>query len=417
MTRRAAGLTILAVVLVALNLRGAIAAVPPVLADLERDLGLSQAQGSLMTSLPVLLMALAAPLAALLGRRLGPGRSVLLGLALIALGTVVRVVDGAPVLLAGTAVVGLGITIGNVLVPVVVKRDFPRRAARVTGFYTATLAVGAALTSAFTVPVAGQVGWRWALAAWALVVPVAATGWWLHVACREGAGGEPVRASGAPAPSRRDVGGRYASSAAPGHGDGFVWRLPLAWALSVTLGTQSALYYSFTTWLPTLLTDEAGVGPAVAGSAMALFQITAIPTALTIAGFARMRPRQGWIGVLIGAAWGVMILGLLLAPQAWVVWSVVGGLAQGAGFTYALTLIVLRGADDHVVRALNAMGQLLGYTIGALGPYAVGWLAQNTGGWVAPGGLLLALAAALAVSSLVAGRDRVVHAPPQGSSR
>lgn len=63
------------------------------------------------------------------------------------------------------------------------------------------------------------------------------------------------------------------------------------------------------------------------------------------------------------------------------------------------------------MRALNAMAQLVGYTIGAAGPFAVGWLAQSTGGWVAPGLLLVALAVSLGAGSLVAGRDVVVRAP------
>ena len=98
-------------------------------------------------------------------------------------------------------------------------------------------------------------------------------------------------------------------------------------------------------------------------------------------------------------------------PQLWPLWTVVGGLAQGAGFTYVLTLVVLRGSDEHVVRALGAMAQLLGYTIGAAGPVAVGWLAQTTGDWLAPAALLLGLATALAVTSLVAGRDETVRPP------
>src|SRR5690606_12055782 len=215
------------------------------------------------------------------------------------------------VLLLGTAVVGLGITIGNVLVPVVVKRDFAARASRVTGFFTATLAVGAALTSALTVPVAQLLGWRAALALWAVLVPVAAIGWWEHVVRRERDGpGEPARPH-TPVPPRAED-------------DRFVWRLPIAWALAFALGSQSALYFSLTTWLPTILVDRAEVTHAVGGTAMALYQITAIPTALTIANFARMRPRQGWIGVLIALAWTVMVAGLLLAPAGWPVWAVVG---------------------------------------------------------------------------------------------
>jgi CP family cyanate transporter-like MFS transporter len=193
--------------------------------------------------------------------------------------------------------------------------------------------------------------------------------------------------------------------------DGFVWRLPIAWALAVAFGSQSALYYALTAWLPALLVDRAGITPQLAGTALALFQLTAIPTALTVAGLCRLRPQQGWLALTIAASWGAFLVGLLLTPGLWPVWAVVGGLAQGAGFTFVLTLIVLRSADEHVVRALGSMGQFVGYLVGAAGPVVVGWLAQTSGGWTAPAAFLLALAAALGIAGFVAGRDVVVHTP------
>ncbi len=371
---RSRALILLAVVLVALNMRGSIAAVPPLIDDLTSDLGITRAGASLLTSLPVLLFAVAAPLAAVLGRGFGAGHAVLLGLALIGVGTAGRVLGDAAVLFLGTAVLGLGITIANILVPAVIKRDFGSNAGRVTGYFVATMAVGATLTSALAVPLATPFGWRGALAFWTVLVPLAMIGWWLHVTRDERSGERARRAA-----QTADI-----AVGTPTRRDGFVWRVPLAWALAIALGSQAALYYSLTTWLPSILVDRAGVSAGVAGVAMSVYQITAIPMALTVAGLCRMRRTQGWLGVVIAVAWVVFLLGLLLAPGLWPLWTVIGGLAQGAGFTYVLTLIVLRGADEHVVRALGAMAQLLGYTIGAAGPFAVGWLAQTTGDWIAP---------------------------------
>src|SRR5690606_36887174 len=145
--------------------------------------------------------------------------------------------------------------------------------------------------------------------------------------------------------------------------------------------------------------------------ALSIFQITALPTALTVASLCRLRPSQGWLGALLAGGWLVTISGLLFLPGLWPVWAVVGGLAQGGGFTFVLTLIVLRGADEHVVRALGSMGQLVGYLIAAAGPVAVVWLAQATGDWLAPGLLLAALAVTLGTMSLIAGRNRTITAP------
>lgn len=399
---RSRALILLAVVLVALSMRGSISAVPPLIGELTSDLGLTRAGASLLTSLPVLLFAVAAPVAAVLGRRLGAGHAVLVGLALIGLGTAGRVLGGTAVLFLGTAVLGLGITIANILVPAVIKRDFGSDAGRVTGYFVATMAVGATLTSALAVPLAGPFGWRGALGFWTVLLPPAMIGWWLHVTRDERGGRTRKRRAAHPA---------GVAVATPDHRDGFVWRVPLAWALATAFGSQAALYYSLTTWLPSILVDRAGVSAATAGVALSVYQITAIPMALTVAGLCRMRRTQGWLGAAIAVTSVGFLVGLLLAPGLWPLWTVIGGLAQGAGFAYVLTLIVLRGADEHVVRALGAMAQLLGYTIGAVGPFAVGWLAQTTGDWVAPAALLIALAATLGLTSLIAGRDESVRPP------
>lgn len=406
MTRSSRGLILLAVILVSLSMRGSITAVPPIIDELTSDLGITRATAGLLTSLPVLFFALAAPLAALLGRRLGPGHAVILGLTLILVGTLGRVLGDAAPLFLGTAVIGLGITIANILVPVVIKRDFGHHASRVTGYFVAAMAIGATIHAALSVPLTDWLGWRGALAVWALLVPLALIGWWLHVTRHE-------RREKAEAAAGTAAAGLATHTPAAGasHSDGYVWKLPLAWAIALAFGSQSALFYSMTTWMPSILVDRADLSAGVAGIALSIYQITAIPTALTVAALCRMRPTQGWIGALLASGWLVFILGLLFLPALWPLWSVIGGLAQGGGFTYVLTLMVLRSADEHAVRALGSMGQLVGYLIAASGPFVAGWLAQTTGGWTAPGLLFIGLAVVLGSMSLVAGRDETIAAP------
>lgn len=379
-----------AVVLVAFNLRGAIAAVSPVLPDIQAALGLSGFVAGLLTALPVLCFALVAPAVPWLGRRVGPETAILLACLLIAAGMVWRVLGGAATLLAGTLVVGAAITVGNVLVPVVIKRDFSRRAGAVTGVYTAALIAGSSATAALTAPLAAATGWRDALAWWAALAVAAAAVWWF-------ATGRPAW-RGAPRPSgpeRRDAGSE-------------VWRHPVAWAVALVFGFQSVVYFSLTAWLPTLLVDELSITLETAGFAMSMFQLFGIAGTALIAALSGWRPRQGWLAVLTACACAVMLVGLLAWPAGWPIWSTVGGVGQGAGIALALTLIVLRARDSVVAGQLSAMVQLLAYVMGALGPVVVGWLYEWTGGWTAPLALLLVVVAALAGSGLVAGRDRTV---------
>jgi CP family cyanate transporter-like MFS transporter len=391
---RGGGLLLAAVLLAGLNLRGAIAAVSPVLPQMRAELGLSPTVAGLVTTLPVLCFAVLAPPAAWLGRRLGTEAAVCAGLLAIAAGTVLRVVDGAPLLLVGTSVVGAGMTLGNVLLPAVTKREFAERAGAVTGLYTAALCAGAALTAALTAPLAGLTGWRTALAAWAVVAVAAAALW---VVATRGRGSGPAGAAGPEAPPAGPV--------AP------VWRSPVAWAVATVLALQSVLYYGITAWLPTLLLDELGQGLRPGAVAAALFQVLGIPGSLLVPAVLARRRRAGGqsgLGIAVAASWAVLVVGLLVAPGLWVAWAVLGGLVQGAGIAFAFTVLVLRAADDAAARRLSGMAQLVGYAVGATGPLLVGAAYAATGGWAAPLGLLLVVTAVLTAAAALAGRPRTV---------
>ena len=390
------GLLLAAVLLTGLNLRGAIAAVSPVLPEVRAELALSPALAGLLTTLPVLCFAALAPAAAWVGRRIGPERTVLAGLIAIAAGTALRVLDGAPVLLAGTFLIGAAMTLGNVLLPAVVKREFPARAGSVTGLYTGALTAGAALTAALTAPLAAGWGWRGGLAAWAVLALAAAVVWIVA-----------TRGAGDPGPPPGAAAGR-----------GGLWRSPVAWALTAVLAAQSALYYVITAWLPTVLVEDAGADLRTAALAASLFQVLGIPGTVLVPALVGRRRGQGWLGVVIAAAWAVTAAGLLAAPAAWPVWVTVGGLAQGAGISLAFTLVVLRAADEDAARRLSSMSQLVGYGVGALGPLAAGGLYAATGGWTTPLLLLVALSAGMAAAALAAGRPVTVRGKglPRGGS-
>lgn len=399
-------LLLVAVLLVALNLRGAIAAVSPVLPEIRSDLSLSATTAGLLTTLPVLCFAAVAPAAAWLARRTGVERSVLIGCLAIAVGTVLRVLGGAPMLLAGTVAVGVAMTIGNVVVPVVIKRDFADRASTVTGFYTSALTGGAAAAAAVTAPLAVLWGWRTGLAVWAVLALVAAGVWTLasrSVRGRQQAAG-PSRSAAEPSPAAEPVspGGRRVAG---------LWGHRVAWSVALFLGCQSICYYSVTAWLPTLLIDDVDVDLATAGVAMSLFQVLGIAGTLIIPLLAKRRPSQSWLGVSVAAGWAILLLGLLLQPAAWIVWTVVGGVAQGAGISFAFTVLVLRAHDSAAARALSSMAQLVGYSLGAAGPVVIGALYDGTGGWVPPLLLLLAVVVGQALAALLAGRDTTVGQP------
>jgi MFS transporter, CP family, cyanate transporter len=403
-------LLLVAVLLVALNLRGAIAAVSPVLPEIRADLGMSAAAAGLLTTLPVVCFAAAAPAAAWLSRRVGTQRSVLIGCLAVAVGIGTRVLDGVPVLMLGTLLVGIAMTIGNVAVPVVIKRDFGHRGSTVTPLYTAALTGGAAAAAAATAPLAIWLGWRPALAVWALLALAAAAVW--HLVTRRPANGRTHAATRTNAAGGVDEVGRGGTDT---RRDPRLWRDPVAWSVTLFLGFQSMCYYSVTAWLPTLLLDEVAIDLPTAGVAMSIFQLLGIGGTLLIPLLVPRRRHQSWLGICVAAGWAALVLGLLLWPQAWVVWTLVGGVAQGAGISFAFTVLVLRAYDAAAARALSSMTQLIGYALGAAGPVVIGALYEGTRGWALPLALLLAVTVGQALAAVLAGRDTTVGHPPTSS--
>ena len=115
------------VLVAALSLRGPIIAPTPVLRDIQDDLGIGAASAGLLTTVPILAFAVLTPVAALVIRRAGAELALLLTLIGVVLGTLVRAIPGFGWMLAGSLVIGAAITIGNVVVPVIIRRDVPPR--------------------------------------------------------------------------------------------------------------------------------------------------------------------------------------------------------------------------------------------------------------------------------------------------
>lgn len=381
-----------AIVLVALNLRGPIVAPAPVIGDLRADLGLTATIAGLLTTIPVLCFSLATPFASWVIAKADPERALSLSLVIVFAGTLVRSLPSSAALLVGTAVIGIGITIGNVVIPVVIRRDTsPERVGLVTGVYTSALNVGSMITSLGTAPIAAAWGWPVAIAIWALFAVVAAAAWTYAVGARA-AWRRPVVTEPVPTTGPIDLvldtdSERKATTPTPAP----VKRL-ITWGLTLAFGGQAFSYYALTAWIPTLLHDEIGFSKASSGASSSVFQILAVVGALGVPVLAsRWRPRA--IIALVAFLWLAMPLGLLFAPELWLLWSVLGGAAQGGGITVIFIIVVRIVSSDDDARRMSAFVQGGGYLLGSAGPLVAGALHGATGDWTTP--LLVVLGAVL----------------------
>ncbi len=135
----------LGIVLLAANLRPALTALAPLIGEIRADTGVSNGVAGLLTALPLLAFGLLSPVAPRLARWLGMERALLASLLVLAAGILVRSAGTVALLFVGTAVLGAAIAVGNVLLPGLVKREFPGRAGLATSVYSTAMGVAAAL--------------------------------------------------------------------------------------------------------------------------------------------------------------------------------------------------------------------------------------------------------------------------------
>ena len=379
-------LLVVGIVLLAVNLRPALTGLTPLIGQIRADTGISYGVAGLLTALPLLAMGLLSPIASLLAHRFGMELVLLASMLVLAAGILLRSAGAVTALFLGTAVLGAAIAIGNVLLPGLVKREFPERVGLMTSTYSTALAVSAAIAAGASFPLADQVGigWRASLGSWALLALVAAVAWLPQMRSARPTNASPVDSQGVNGP----------------------WRSALAWQVTLFMGLQSLGYYVVLTWLPEILQEQAGISASLAGWMLALAQAVGIASIFLAPVLAGMRPSQHGVVVVAVALTGAGALGLLVAAEtATALWVVLLGLGQGACFSLALTFFALRAPDSEHAAALSGMAQTVGYLLAAVGPFLFGLLRDTTHAWTVPLALLFAVAACLLLTGLGAARD------------
>lgn len=383
-------LAIVALCLVAVMMRPAISAVGPLIDRMSADTGIPLALLGALSTIVLITWAVVSPFAHGIGRRLGLGGAVLAALGLLAVGLIVRSLPGSSVWLwVGTGLIGIALAIGNVLMPAVIKRDFPLRVPMMMGVYSALLGGAGAVASGLAVPLAelsgGDIGTGWRMSlllTGGAVLPLAMITWWLA--------------------SRRSV--RVPTvGRAPRLG---IWRDPVAWLVAGYMGVQSTSFYVLVTWLASVSLST-GRSAAIAGVDVMVYQLFSLVGALALP--LAMRGRGERIAPALLPALGISgIAGLMIWPGTIGFWVVPLGLFSGASLGISLTLMAQRARDHSTSSALSGMSQSVGYAIAAIGPVLFGAMHAATGSWTVPLTILLVAMTLQAVIGVFAARDRFV---------
>ena len=370
-----------AVVLAGLALRPTLAAVGPLLEDIQRDTGLSDVTAGMLTTLPVALMGVclfgSVRMRMLLGERAG----IALGVILVALCSVLRWFGPGEMALVATALLGgFGIAIVQALMPRVIHRRGGTAAASLMGFYTTAIMGGAMAASALSPWVAKSAGWSAALGIWALPAILAAVVWWFSVPNGDEVQPEQVE----------EVKGEL----------GRLYRYRRVWLLVVLLGLGTGAYTLVLAWLPPFYM-QLGWTAEAAGAALAMVTVAEVVSGITVSVWlSRFRDRRPALVTFTGLT-AVGLICLATAPEVLAVPAILI-MGLGIGGLFPLTLIT---AMDHA-RSADEAGSVVGfvqgggYILAALTPLVAGVLRQQLNDLTFAWWLMVGLMAVLALVAM-----------------
>ncbi|MBR7888036.1 MFS transporter [Marinomonas sp. A79] len=373
---------LLFILLMALSLRGPVTGIAPLLSRISNDLGLNSSESGLLTSLPLLAFAFFAPVASWLTRFFAIERILAAGVGLIALGMVMRTLGSTQTLYFGAAVIGAGIAIGNVLLPSLLKREFPEHIIQLTAVYVLMMSIGGFLMSSFVVPLsvfaesanitlplsnAPMSGWSFALACQILFIALPLAVWF--------SGKIPLHKA-SPSPTLE-----VSSS---------VWRSLTAWQVAGFLALNSLMNYIVVAWVPAILISQ-GYSDTTAGLYQGYLQLAGAAPSLLLAPFIhRLGSHRRLCSVSTGLTF-LSLVGFLFMPAWSAVWSVSFGFGVSMGFILGLSFVGMRTHSPKQAAALSGMAQLIGYTLAAIGPVVIGALYDWQQSWDIPLYLLLVI--------------------------
>lgn len=383
------GLLLAGILLIASNLRAPLTSVGSLIPAIRDSLEVSNTVIGTITTLPLIAFALISPISPKLANRFGMERTILFSMVILALGIGLRSVTGVSTLFIGTALIGVAISFGNVLLPGLIKLTFPFRIGLLTGLYAVCMNIFGALASGVSVPLSNinMLGWQGSLGIW-IVLTLIAIGVWMPQAKHPTS--LPDYDSGE---EKEKVN---------------FWKSPTAWQITVFMGVQSLMFYTLLTWLPDILITK-GFSSSDAGWMLSVMQFALIPMTFVMPVIAGKMKNQMLLGMLTGLLFILGVLGLLQGSTVAVFISIIlWGVACGSAFSLSMMFFTLRTKDAYAASDLSGMAQSIGYLLAAIGPVLFGSLYDLSGGWNMPLFVLLVGGAIILLCGLLAGRDKVI---------
>lgn len=397
------------IILVACNLRAPFTGAGALINTISCEFSLSPGMSGLLTTIPLLAFAAVSPLVVPLAERIGAGWLLFASSLVLGAGVCIRSLLGGIGVFAGTVIIGAAIAVGNVLLPAIIKSKFPQKIEMMTSLYTVVMQIVSAVSTAASVPLSVAFGWKAALGIWLVTVACAAVVCFVCKSLRlsrtyDGSLGEGER-TGQNDNAGSGKAGTIRRNAAPGS----IYRSKMTWWVTLYMGVQSMMFYSFIAWLSPMLQTK-GYSDVVSGYLLSVYVIMGMAGSAMLPFIMKKNKDQSVTGILLGALYLAGMVCMLLAGYfaALIAGILLCGFCSGTCVSFSMALFGLHTSNGQSASRLSAVAQSAGYLVAAIGPVALGKLFDLTASWIVPLSILVMAAVFLIVAGHIVGREEII---------
>ncbi|MER2237766.1 MAG: MFS transporter, partial [Psychrobacillus sp.] len=322
--KKSIALLIIGIIFISSTLRAPLTAVGPIISYIRDGLDISNVLAGFITTIPLLAFAVISPFAPRVARRFGMEMTLFLAILLLAFGIAIRSTGTPFFLLFGTALIGIAIAFGNVLIPSFIKLKFPLQIGLLTGIFTVSMNLSAGIGAGISYPIAegSFLGWQGALGIWSILAIIACLVWVPQIKQRQQIvldvpDTTPIKAKS-------------------------ILKSPLTWSITLCMGFQSLIFYTTAAWIPEILQTQ-GMEAGKSGWMLSTMQFSQLPMTFLIPILAGRMKDQRILVAVFSICYLIGFIGLLYGSLSLaILWMVFLGLGGGASFGLVMMFFSLR---------------------------------------------------------------------------
>ena len=350
---------LLGIILLGMILRTPITSVGAIIGPLKNLLEINNTVAGLITTIPLIAFAIFSPFVAKISNKIGLEKTLYLAAIVTSIGLLLRFYINTSVFFVTTFIIGVGLTVGNVLLPGLAKKYFPENLGVMTGFYAVVMNVSASVAAGVSYPIlSSNIGGEkfstgLAVNIWLIVSILNIV---IYAIITKNSKSERIE--------DKKSGGK-----------GYLRSLKM-WSVMLSMGLQSALFYCSVSWFAEIMISK-GFTPSEAGLLLSISQFAQFPSTFLVPVLAEKIKNKLIIPIFIAMGYIASLIGMIYIQGNFAlmtIYIVLFALAGGGSFSYVMYLFSAKSKNEEEAADISGLAQAGGYWLAAIFPPLLGYV-------------------------------------------